>query len=351
MMDFATVLLEQIHMHPSLQPRDVVKLCYQAAFGAEHLLQDLQRAEAYLQKEYAETAAKDILLYEPISEDICRVNLAAWKFHGLPLRWLFRIFVLSAEEKQAGEPRFLEYLQAAERVLQKASVRFSVEDWQKFLQEYLAAGISAVHHSPEYREKEQPAYRIVNRKWMRLLPILQKTAKKLSEKEVCILAIDGRAASGKTTLAKNLQEILGADIIQMDDFFLPPALRTAERFHEPGGNVHYERLAAEVLHNLSVTAPFSYRIFDCSQMDYNGTKEIGHTPIRIVEGSYSCHPVFGNYADITVFSDVEPEEQMARIRRRNGEQMAEMFRKKWIPLEEAYFQTYKIAEKADIRLK
>ncbi|WP_458407041.1 uridine kinase family protein [Anaerotignum sp.] len=351
MMDFEKYLLEQIGMHPAVQPQDVVKCCYQAAFGAEHLLQDTAKAEAYLKKEYEETAAEEMPLYEPISGEVCRVNLAAWKYHNLPLQWLFRIFVLSAKEKQAGEARFLEYLQTAENVLQKASMAFSMAEWQAYLQNYLAAGISAVHHSPCYREAEHPAYRIVNRKWMHLLPVLQKTTEVLSEKKRCVIAIDGRAASGKTTMTKALQEILEADIIQMDDFFLPPALRTEERFLEPGGNVHYERFAAEVLPHLSETAPFSYRIFDCSRMDYNGVKEIGTVPVRIVEGSYSCHPTFGRYADVTVFSDVEPEEQLVRIRKRNGEQMAEMFRKKWIPLEEAYFRAYQIAEKADIRLK
>ena len=35
---------------------------------------------------------------------------------------------------------------------------------------------------------------------------------------------------------------------------------------------------------------------------------------------------------------------------RNGAEMAEVFRSKWIPLEEAYFQHDAIPEKADLRL-
>ena len=53
-MDFETYLLEQIQMHPALQPQDIWKLCYQAAFGPEHLLNDLQGAREYLEKEYEE---------------------------------------------------------------------------------------------------------------------------------------------------------------------------------------------------------------------------------------------------------------------------------------------------------
>lgn len=348
-MQFETYLLEQIQMHPSVQPRDIVKLCYQAAFGAEHLLQDWEKAKQYLQAEYETTAAEELPLYECISDEVCRVNLAAWKFHGLPVEWLFRMFA-AAEKKEQREALFLEYLQRAEQTLPKLPVKFSMEEWQAYLLFYQKEGLHPVHHSPQYRACEHPAYRILDRKWLRLFPLLKRIAEKLSQQERCIIAIDGRAASGKTTAAKQLQEILDAEIIQMDDFFLPPALRTEERFALPGGNVHYERVQEEVLPHLSSPKDFSYRIFSCSKMEYDGRREIGSGKIRIIEGSYSCHPVFGKYADITVFSDVLPEEQMRRIEKRNGKQMAEMFRDRWIPLEEAYFAAYPIAADADIRL-
>ena len=45
-----------------------------------------------------------------------------------------------------------------------------------------------------------------------------------------IIAIDGRCAAGKTTLAARLAKELGGDVIHMDDFFLPLELRTEERF-------------------------------------------------------------------------------------------------------------------------
>ena len=91
-------------------------------------------------------------------------------------------------------------------------------------------------------------------------------------------------------------------------------------------------------------------MFDCSQMDFGGTKEIPAAPVRIVEGSYAHHPALGDYADLKVFSTVEEGEQMARILRRNGERMAEMFRSRWIPMEERYFDHFAIREKAHICL-
>lgn len=162
-----------------------------------------------------------------------------------------------------------------------------------------------------------------------------------------IIAIDGRAASGKSTLAEQLSELLGADVIHMDDFFLPTELRSEERLTEPGGNVHYERFCEEVLPYLKTPAAFSYRIFDCSRMNYNGERAIGNTQIRIVEGSYSYHPKFGRYADLFVFSDVDTEEQLRRIKLRNGEEKAQVFAEKWIPMEERYFAAFGIKTHAD----
>lgn len=166
----------------------------------------------------------------------------------------------------------------------------------------------------------------------------------------CVIAIDGRAASGKTTLAGYLQLVLDADVIHMDDFFVPPALRTEERYQKPGGNIHHERFAEEVLPFLVKREPFSYRIFDCKQMAYTGKRQIGSKPFRIVEGAYSCHPVFGKYADITVFADAPSAVQIERIRNRNGEEALHMFLQRWIPLEEEYFSHYMIRDQADIRI-
>jgi len=345
MMDFEQYLEEQLYNHPSAEPQDVLKLCYQAAFGAEHLLQDAEKAAAYLQAEYDEVTAADIPLYEPVSADIVRVNLASWKFHGFPAEWLFRMMAHSAVEKQGGEPLFRELLQKAETVVPFPAA------WKKYAEEYLKGDFSPVHHSEAYRQAEHPAYRIIGSHFVKLFPILQKAAEVLKKKEICVIAIDGRAASGKTTLAGKLKIVLEADVIEMDDFFLPLSLRTAERLAEAGGNIHYERFLKEVLPHLSKPEPFSYRVFSCSVMDFDGEATIGTAPVRIVEGSYSHHPLFGDHADVKVFSTVEEEEQMRRILKRNGNEMAEMFRTRWIPMEEKYFKAFAVAEKADILMK
>lgn len=58
-MSFGFYFDEQLKNHPSMQLSDAVKLCYQAAFGAEHLLSNTDRARAYLMAEFDDVSITD----------------------------------------------------------------------------------------------------------------------------------------------------------------------------------------------------------------------------------------------------------------------------------------------------
>lgn len=331
-------LQEQLSRHPGMKPRDVLKLCYQGAYGGDHLLTDWTQARVYFEQEYAGVLSSDEPLYELISPAMARVNLRAWKKAGLPGEWLFRLFTCSAKMPAPGN--LSAYLQEASTL--------SLPGFAEARATYEAEGCPSVHHSEAYRQLEKPAYRVVHQQLLRLIPILERAAL-IQVKSPRVIAIDGRAASGKTTMADQLAFVLEAGVIHMDHFFLPPALRTPVRLDEPGGNVHYERFQQEVLPYIWQTEAFSYRRFDCSQMDYGSSVTVPAASWRIVEGSYSLHPAFGEYYDLSVFSSVSPEEQLKRIEARNGGKMLRLFREKWIPMEEKYFTTYPISENAAIR--
>ena len=183
-----------------------------------------------------------------------------------------------------------------------------------------------------------------------LAPVIAAVEALSGAKRPVVLAIDGMAAAGKTTAAAFLARRWGAPVVHMDDFFLPPALRTPERYAEPGGNVHYERFAAEVLPGLRAGTPFSYRVFDCSVMGFRGEAAIPAASVVIVEGAYALHPRFGDYADVTVFFAVDPAEQERRVRARNGPDGWLAFRDRWIPMENACHAAFRTRETADIVL-
>lgn len=352
-MQFIEYLREQAAKHPSTEPLDVIKLCYQAAFGAEHLLEDREAAFQYLAKEYDQVQPDEgEPLYEAIGEGVCRVNLRAWKSRNLPLEWLFLMFVETGiQPPQGGREMFQECLRDAGRLANENVFGFRRENWEEFLKDYPAEEPVAVHHSEAYRRAEKPAYRLVCSRFIRMFPILEAVCADgvfQAKHEKYVVAIDGRCASGKSTLAEHLAAVTGAGIVHMDDFFLPQELRTEERLNEPGGNVHYERFREEVLPALKRGGSFSYQCFDCGRMELGEERQVCGNRILIVEGAYSCHPKLGDYMALRVFSDIDNGEQLRRIEARDGEEALENFVTRWIPMEESYFSACRIKEQADV---
>ena len=166
-------------------------------------------------------------------------------------------------------------------------------------------------------------------------------------KERIIVSIDGSCTSGKSTLAAALASELDCNLFHMDDFFLRPQQRTAERYAEAGGNVDYERFYREVLKPLKTGEAFSYRLFDCRSGLLAEEVSVMPKRINIIEGSYSQHPYFGNVYDLKVFLLVSPETREQRIRRRLP-LLQKKFFTDWIPMEQKYFEMFSIREKADL---
>ncbi len=171
------------------------------------------------------------------------------------------------------------------------------------------------------------------------------------EKETFTAAIDGRCASGKTSLAEKLSEIIDCNVIHTDDFYLQKNQRTEKRLSEPGGNLDRERLLKEVLIPLREGREVSYRPFVCSCMDFGEEVTLPRKKLWIIEGSYSCHPDLREHYDLTVFVTTDKETQKKRILSRNGEEKLQAFLSRWIPLEERYFEKLDILGKADITIK
>lgn len=178
--------------------------------------------------------------------------------------------------------------------------------------------------------------------------IMAEIQKLQKEKEYLVIAIDGRCASGKTTLAARLQEAVGCNVFHMDDFFLRPEQRTKERYDEPGGNVDRERFFTEVLEPLLRREPVTYRPYDCRAGVLRAPVRVPFHRINLVEGSYSCHPMLRDGYDLKIFLTTDPKEQLSRIERRNGREGLALFRERWIPMEERYFAECRIKENCDL---
>ncbi len=172
----------------------------------------------------------------------------------------------------------------------------------------------------------------------------------LNKKSNAVIAIDGRCASGKTTLASELSELFDAQVIHMDDFFLPYDMRSVERLSQAGGNIHYERFIDEIAMKINTSEAFEYRIFSCREGGFIGTKSIDTDRPIIIEGAYSLHPEIPDIYDLKIFVNISSEPQLERIRKRNGIDALEAFITKWIPFENRYFEAFNIRDKCDIIL-
>lgn len=164
----------------------------------------------------------------------------------------------------------------------------------------------------------------------------------LGTRSPLLIALDGRCAAGKTTLAAALSERYGWGVVHLDDFFLRPDQRTAERLAEPGGNLDRERFAEEVLRPLRENRGGTYRVFDCRTMDFDPEpRPLPKTPVVLLEGSYACHPDLQGVYDLRVFLTVDPQEQLRRLAQRSPDKLKD-FRERWIPMEERYIDCFSV---------
>lgn len=162
-----------------------------------------------------------------------------------------------------------------------------------------------------------------------------------------LVAIDGSCTAGKTTLAAELESRYVCNVFHMDDFFLRPEQRKAERFAEPGGNVDYERFWKEVLLPLQTGEPFSYRPYDCSTGGWKAPVCVMPKKLNIIEGTYSHHPYFGDVYDLKVFLKVSEEVRRQRILQRPAF-LHRRFFEQWIPMEQQYFRQFSVEADSDL---
>ena len=162
-----------------------------------------------------------------------------------------------------------------------------------------------------------------------------------------LVGIDGRCGSGKTTLAASLQAQLGAQVIHMDDFYLPLAQRAADWESIPAGNMDLHRFVREVLHPLGRGEGGQYRPYRCALGQYDAPQRFEAAPLVVVEGSYSLHPLLREAYGLRLFVSCGKAVQAQRLQAREGAHY-EAYVQRWIPLEERYFAACGLPDEAGV---
>lgn len=343
---FQNAFLSHAALHPLLCPKDAVKFAFQSEFGAEHFVENKEASLAMLEHECAALPMRaSEPLTEPLGAQFFRLNLAPALVAGASPFTINEMFTQTANAPQGTEEGYLHKLSELNALCKTAKLPIAGGALEAFLEEYQKK-LGALHHSEAYREAYRPAYRVLDAKYAPFLEVFFRIDALLKQKERVDVAIDGRCGSGKTTLAALLHGVYDCNVFHADDFFLQNFQRTKERLSEPGGNVDYERLKAEITDCLGQTIVF--RPFDCSVGTLGEERTVPPKKLNIVEGSYSMHPKLEKQYDLTVFLDAEDDEQLRRIGARSGAAALERFKTMWIPMENRYFETFHVREHADV---
>ena len=331
---------QQLNLYPKCTEQDILKAVYQSIFGCGHFVYDEEKCKALLEKELRETVFESEIAMENLGK-YSRVHLSKLKELGISSQTLLKLFILSAKQEDGKD----EYTEALKNLPEICKERFDENHFNAVIKEHIAAGCPSLHHSEIFREVYHPSYRVILSEYADIIPLLSE----IERREACIIAIDGKAASGKSTLGKLLEKLYSADLIHMDDYFLPSDKKTKQRLSEVGGNVDYERFACEVLLPLVNEGRYISRPYRCHGGYYEEAEEKKRAKITVIEGSYCLHPMLHQKYDLKVFIDMGDSLQCERIKKRNPE-MYGRFISEWIPLENGYFEETDIEKRCDIKM-
>lgn len=337
-MSFLEIARAHWTRYPLMEPRDFAKLAYQSEFGPAHMVQSPDRVLASLLAERKEAGAEP-LPPESIGNGLCRfpITQALSTLSELPLVGrMFTRTVALTEGTQAGLLEKLEQLSG-----------LPVPGMEAFLEDWRREGCPPVHHSEAFRNAYRPHYRVLRTEYAGFLPALVPLGRLAGE--TAVVAVDGRCGSGKTGFASLAAGVLArpANLVHLDDFYLPPDRRKPDWMETPAGNMDLERFREEVLDPAREGRLEAYRPYDCQTGRLNEPVELDGGSLTVVEGTYSQHPSMAGYYDCKIFLTCGREEQTRRLRAREGDYYP-TFDRVWRTLEERYFAACGTEAAADL---
>ena len=173
----------------------------------------------------------------------------------------------------------------------------------------------------------------------------------LARRGRAVIAIDGMAASGKTTLAAALcAEFSESAVVHMDDFTIPFEDRVPGYFDAQLSNADIARFDREVLTPLEAGRDAVYRPYRCHPVPgfLAPVRVAADTRLIIVEGAYCLHPALAKRYDLRVLMTISSGTQQARILARNGQAQLERFLSEWIPMENRHIRRHHLHSLCDM---
>jgi len=159
-----------------------------------------------------------------------------------------------------------------------------------------------------------------------------------------IIAIDGRAGSGKTTLANELSLALSlhlkVTVIHLDEIYAGWELALSDALR-----ISLSRILKSISTGESITVP----IYDWTKERFDSTREISPCDLIIIEGVGSAQRVVRDLATASIWLDIDQQTGLKRVLGRDGIAIENQMNQ-WQAREEAHFLSDATRENADFIL-
>ncbi|MGH8943614.1 MAG: uridine kinase family protein [Acidimicrobiia bacterium] len=168
-----------------------------------------------------------------------------------------------------------------------------------------------------------------------------------------LVALDGRSAAGKSTLAGEVAPLVGAVVIDGDDFYSGGTAETWDAMNaaEKANHCVDWRRQRPVLEKLASGLPATWHPYDWEADDGGLTLTsvvCDPAPVIILDGAYSARPELADLFDLRVLLDAPATLRRAQLIEREGEGYREEWNARWDEAEQWYFGNVMPPESFDL---
>jgi uridine kinase len=163
-------------------------------------------------------------------------------------------------------------------------------------------------------------------------PVLERLAEITPGRELVLVGIGGRGASGKTTLARALP---AAAVIGTDEFW-------------DGREFELSRLRREVFDAFVAGRAADFATFDWAAQRPSGRRTVEPHGVVVVEGVCALHRLFRDDYDLRIWVEAPREVRLARALARDGEEARATWEDVWMPSEDRYVERDDPVSAADL---
>lgn len=157
-----------------------------------------------------------------------------------------------------------------------------------------------------------------------------------------LVALDGRSAAGKSTLAAAVAPLVGAHVLDGDDFYSGGTAETWDAMSaaEKASHCIDWRRQRPVLEKLARGEPASWRPYDWEADDGSLSDppvNCDPAPVIILDGAYSARPELADLFHLRVLLDAPTDLRKMRLVQREGEDYRVDWNRRWDDAEHWYF--------------